>query len=218
MAPDDPTDDYSHDDDAWASIPETQADPVPSQEQATEKKTPQRKGKNGPSLAQRFGKKRRTHAVGVRRRNPTRSVTEVGQDLATLTIDQRRAATLAMAVAGQPTDYIAKVLGVSERCIDNYRSEWANLLPNLVDVTNYKHIRDEIFTAVEATALRSLAALLARSGEEMALKDLLATFKELHRAGRLERGESTSNVAQQVKHSTVVDLSAYRSPSKLTAE
>lgn len=129
------------------------------------------------------------------------------EKFANLPSTQKEIIAVALAVAGADVAKTAELLDVGERQVERYRAKWVQLLPYLIDVSDYTYIRSDLISAVEAKALERVVTLLDRADNN--LRDTVYALDILHRIGRLERNESTANLSTAVKHSSVVTLPAY---------
>lgn len=112
------------------------------------------------------------------------------------------------ALVGLRQDRIAEEAGVSRRVVPEYLAKLAPIFPKIQEIAEYKQFREQVMQSVEQSALESVMTQLTSCNPDDKLRDKAYAFDVLHRAGRLERGASTSNVSVKAKY-TEVALDAY---------
>lgn len=92
---------------------------------------------------------------------------------------------------------------ISPRSVKQYIQDVRELFPTLEKVDLYRESRKNLIEAAENLALNSVAQRSTRDDADDTLRDRAYAFDVLFKAGRLERGVSTSNVEQRTTVSFV---------------
>lgn len=103
---------------------------------------------------------------------------------------------LSLAAQDLPQNTIAQVLGQPKSTVQTIIKRYSKVFKELPGVDDFRRVKADILDAAQLSVLKSglTDAKLAKSG----LLSSMKAFEVLHKAGRLERGESTENVSQQI--------------------
>lgn len=88
---------------------------------------------------------------------------------------------------------IGRVLERPQDLVAPYFRAFTGALLDMQEVKDYRELKSDILEATEAKAIKFLND--DRKMEAATLRDLAYAFKEIHSAGRLERGLPTKTVA-----------------------
>lgn len=116
-------------------------------------------------------------------------------------------AVVALSSQGVQAKEIVRLLNISPASVARVRRRWKKLLPDIRNVEAFRAARADILDGVQSKSLKSMVKLL--DDADTSLRDAVYCFKEVHAAARLERGQSTANIAHEVRHTKFVNLSPY---------
>jgi len=107
----------------------------------------------------------------------------------------KKAKALDLAAKGLPVSDIAKAVELPRSTVSDLIKKFSPIFKKLPDVRQYRDIKADILAASQLAALES-----AFSGNKLAKASFTSTlngFEILNKAERLDRGESTENVASK---------------------
>jgi hypothetical protein len=136
-------------------------------------------------------RKRKEYQLDGAHRNPNRKLTN--DDCAKI-ID--------LSARGVGKNEIAKLVAVHPRTISRTLQKFERVFAEIKNIEDFSTVRQELITAGELAALKSVV----KPGELEAarMNDRVKAFEVFHKAGRLERGQSTANI--ETKTFTRIEL------------
>jgi hypothetical protein len=115
---------------------------------------------------------------------------------------------------GETPEEIADAMNLDETVAGYTEERYRPLLQALKNnrPKRYDKARTQILTAVELLAIKSIVKGLHDTENPPALGASVLAFQALHKAGRLEKGQSTENIEEKI--SVEVDLASFQEISK----
>lgn len=181
--------------------------------ETTVEETPRKRGIGGREKGKKHNYPKDRASPALSNRRVAKKVASLGPKQKIKAEEFQRAFVVGTgALIGLKQTKIAEVSGIGRRRIPEYLEKLAPVFPKIQELAEYREYREKMIASVEQTALESVVVQLTSCNPDDKLRDKAYAFDVLHRAGRLERGASTSNVSVKAQY-TEVSLDTYEEPS-----